>query len=66
MSFPIPRHNTHLLETSEIIDDILAFPKIDFLQGMADFYFLVLDHAAEIGDMACGGFEGEVLFDLGY
>lgn len=64
MRFPSTLHNTNLLDTPQIIDDILAFSKIHFLQRITNLNFLVFDHAAEVWDMRRGRFKGKVLFNL--
>jgi len=51
MSPSISSNNTNLLNTSQIIHNILALAKVYFLQRIADLDFLVFDHTAEIRDM---------------
>jgi len=64
MRFPVSSNNTDLFQTPQIIDNVFAFPEIYFLERIADFDFLVFDHAAQVRDMGCWGFEWEVLLDL--
>jgi hypothetical protein len=64
MSFPISSNDTDFLETSQVVDDVFTFAKVDFLQGIANFDFLVFDHTTKIGDMRRRRLKREVLFDL--
>ena len=64
MSFSVSCNNADLFETSQVIYDVLAFTEIDFLKGIADFDFLVFDHATQVGNMRGGRFKWKFLFNL--
>jgi len=64
MSSTISRDDRKFLNAPQIIDNVLAFPKIHFLQRIPDFDFLVFNHTTQVCNMRCGRLKWKVLLNL--